>query len=249
MKKTITAILVASVLLLASCTQGTTASGSDNLSLEAQFDLTGKAPEKSFLTVKGSGESVEKDSVDTATGASKNKGTEVLNSYRGDADGKSTLPAGIQSLLKYGVSPESAYVTDAPVATKDAEGVITVQYLHRGRAYKMVSDKAGQFAVPTGDYLSRVIAALQADGSNLIAPEFSATGKVENLDWSKVWDTTIAAGTVIATVTAQDGTVTEIKTGAVISDVPASATPYVGTFQVTLEGTFLTLKGDLTTQK
>jgi len=220
-----------------------------DLSVEAQFNLNGKEPTKSFLSVKGSGASVTKDTVDTVTGASKNKGTEVLNSYRNGADGKSTLPGGIQSLLKYGVSPESQYLADGAIASKAADGTITVQYLHRGRAYKMVSDKKGIFSVPAGNYKSRVIAVLQKDGTNMIAKEFSSTGKIADINWAKVWDTAVPAGTLLATSTAADGKVTEIKTGPVMDDLALSSTPYVGSFQLTLTGTFLTIKADLDLKK
>lgn len=246
MKKIIVATFSALILTLTSCAP--TMAKAD-LALEAQFDLTGKNFDKAFLTVQGTGESVLKDSVDVATGASKMKGTEVLNSYRSDAEKKSLLPGGIQSLVKYGVSSETSYLQDRPNASKAADGVITVQYLHRGRAYKMISDAKGQFTVPSGNYVSRVIASLQPDGFNLIAPEYSATGKVEDLDWAKVWDSSIPAGTLIEARTADDGKITEFKTSGVVADVPTSAKPYAGTFQVTLEGSFLTIKGDLNLTK
>ncbi len=220
-----------------------------DLSLEAQFNLNGKDLTKSFMTVTGPGVSVLKDTVDTVTGASKNKGTEVINSYGKGADGKSTLPGSIQSLFKYGVSPEIDFLKDKPVASKAADGTITVQYLHRGRAYKMVSDKNGVFNLPNGDYKSRVVAVLLKDGFNSVAKEFSPTGKVDDINWAKVWDTSIPAGTLLARSTAADGKVTEIKTGAVVNDLAASSTPYTGALQLTLNGTFLTIKGDLNLKK
>ncbi len=237
MKKFLAAVaVIALVLSTIGCSKA-------DLSVEAQFDITGMDLSKSFLTVSGPGESVTKDTVDVASGASKAKGTEVLNTYRNGADGKNTLPGGLQSLLKYGVSPESFFSGDALNAVKAADGTITIQYAHRGTAYKMVSDTKGQFTLPGANCLKRKIANLEADGSQLVSTDFSATGKVADIDWAKVWDTGIAEGTVITTVKAADGAVTEVKTGPVVEDVAASATPYKGVFKTTLEGTLFTMKG------
>ncbi len=237
MKRILIAVVVSLVMMAGSFAA--------ELYVEAQFDIAGKALSKSFLTVKGPGESVTKDTVDVASGASKMKGTEVLNSYRVGADKKNTLPAGLQSLLKYGVSPESFFIGDALNATKAKDGVITIQYAHRGTAYIMVSDKKGQFTIPGADCKLRKIANLEADGSQKVSTDFSPTGKVADIVWAKVWDASIADGKVITTITAADGKVTEVKTGKIVVDAAPSATPYVGVFKVTLKDNFLTMKADL----
>ena len=165
MKRIITALSVALIM-----SAGAFAS---DLFVEAQFDITGKVPAKSFLTVKGATASVDKDTIDATTGASKAKGTEVLNTYRAGADKKATLPAGLQSLLKYGVSPEKIFTDDALNASKAADGTITIQYAHRGTAYIMVSDKTGKFVIPGAACKLRKIANLQADGTQLVSKDFS----------------------------------------------------------------------------
>ncbi len=241
MKRIITAAVVALMI-------STSAFASD-LFVEAQFDITGKVPAKSFLTVKGAAASVNKDTIDVATGASKGKGTEILNTYRAGADKKATLPGGLQSLLKYGVSPEAQYASDNLNATKAKDGVITIQYAHRGTAYIMVSDKKGQFTLPGADCKMRKIANLEADGTQLVSKDFSPTGKVADINWAKVWDTTIADGTLITKVKAADGKETEVKTGKVTVDAAPSATPYVGVFLVTLTGNLMTMKADLDLKK
>lgn len=217
------------------------------LVLEAQFDWTAADLSVSYLTVKGSGESVEKDTIDVATGASKAKGTEILNSYRNDKDGKNTLPGGIQSLLKYGVSPAEDFATDNLQVAKAADGVITVQYIHRGTAYKMVSDAAGKFPLP-GSYLKRAVGTL-VDGEQVVSTDFSASGHAKDADWAKIWDASVPAGTLIATVKNADGTEKVVKTGEVVPDVAASATPYTGFFQLSLDGKVLKMKGELSQAK
>ena len=217
------------------------------LSLESQFDWTAADLSASYLTVKGSGESVEKDTIDVATGASLAKGTEVLNSYRNDADGKNTLPGGIQSLLKYGVSPAVDFATDNLQVAQAADGVITVQYIHRGTAYKMVSDASGVFALP-GNYQKRAVGAL-VNEEQIVSKDFSATGLAKDADWAKIWDASVPAGTLVATVKNDDGTEKEFKTGEVVADVAASAKAYTGSFQLTLTGSVLNIKGDLSQAK
>ncbi len=237
MKRIITAVVVSLVMA--------TSAFAAELYVEAQFPIDGKAPAKSFLTVKGPGESVTKDAVDVATGASKAKGTEVLNTYRVGADKKNTLPAGLQSLLKYGVSPEKYFSGDMLNAVKAKDGVITIQYAHRGTAYIMVSDKKGQFTLPGADCKLRKIANLEADGSQKVSTDFSPTGKVADIVWAKVWDASIADGNLITTVTAADGKVTEVKTGKIVVDVAPSATPFIGVFKTSLKDNFFTMKADL----
>lgn len=220
-----------------------------DLYVEAQFDVTAKDLSKSYLTVAGAAASVTKDTVDVASGASKAKGTEILNTYRNGADKKSMLPGGLQSLLKYGVSPAHYFTGDKLTVEQAKDGVITVQYVHRGTAYKMVSDKKGNFVLPGADCKLRKIANLEKDGSQTVAKEFSPTGKVEDISWAKVWDTNIADGTVIASVTGADGKVTEVKTGKVTVDAGASANPYAGTLNMTFKNNILFMKADLNIKK
>lgn len=239
MKKTLTTLVLGSFLTLGAFAA--------DLTVEAQFDITGKDLTKSYLTVKGPGASVDKDTVDAATGASKNKGTEVLNTYRRDAANKNLLPGGIQSLLKYGVSVKD-FVVDNLTVSKAANGVITVQYVHRGTAYRMITDATGKLAIPAGNQQKRVVAFLK-DGVNVVSKEFSPTGDVKDIQWAKVWDNAVPAGTLMATSRAADGKVTEIKTSAVMVDAPDSAAPYLGTFQFTLNGNILLIKADLNLKK
>lgn len=236
--KTLLSFVVAALLL-------TAGAWAADLSVDAVFDVTGKAPEKGFLTVKGPTASVEKDTLDAVAGASKFKGTAVWNGYRAGADKKNALPNGPQSLVKYAVSPLKQFEADHLTVAKAADGVITVQYIHRGTAYKIVTDKTGKLVFPGADTKSRVVAVLNGE-ANLVAKDFAPSGTVADVNWAKVWDPSVPDGTVIAKVKAADGKITEVKTGKVVDDLATSATPYTGTLQLTFTGTLLTVKGDLT---
>ena len=218
-----------------------------DLSVESQFSVTGKDTSKAFLTVKGAQGSVDKDTLDAVTGASRSKGTEVWNAYRNGADNKPAFPAGLQSLFKYGVSPLNQFEADALSVVKAKDGVITFQYVHRGKAYRLSTDKTGALVLPLVGQ-SRAIAVLDKAGNNVVSKVFSATGKVADLDWAKVWDTKIADGAVIAKVADASGKVTEVKTGKVVDDVATSTAAFTGTIKVTFDGTWIRLVGDLTSK-
>jgi len=216
-----------------------------DLSVEAQFNITGKDAVKSFLTVKGPGASVVKDSVDpkkvdVVGAASLNKGTEVWNTYRADAAKAATLPLGIQNLVKYGVSNEAQYKADKLQATKAADGVITIQFIHRGNALKIVTDKKGQLDVEKGLQFKRVLGYIAGEGPQVLSTDFAPSGTIADVDYAKVWDEKIAAGKDVGG---------KAKTSAVLPDVSPSKTPYTGVAQFTLVGDILTIKADFTTKK
>ena len=210
-----------------------------DLSVDAKFDLTGKDPAGSYLTFKGALISVEKDQVDVVTGASKQEGTEKWNAYRPDVKGKNTLPGAFNHLVKYGVSPESQYQSDLPTAWKNADGSITIQFQHRGTAIKLTTDKDGKFTFPVGDYKTRRIGTNpDAKGVMVFHPDFSKDGTVAGIDWTKVWDPSVADGKAI------NGTTT--LTGKIFNDKGVSTLYlWTGAVQVTLNGTVVTVKGDL----
>lgn len=231
MKKMI-ALIVTSAVLVAGALAA-------DLTVDAQFDLTGKDIAGSYFSFKSAIVSLEKDQVDAVTGASKHEGTVKWNYLRPDVKGKSTFPAGFQSLVKYPVSPEKQYAVDLPKAWKNADGSITFQYLHRGTAYEFTTDTSGKLLFPVGDYKLRKIGLIDANGVNIIHPDFSKDGTVAGIDWKAVWDNSIADGKVINNVAAQ-------KTGKVTVDKGASTLYlWTGALQVTLDGTKVTVKGEL----
>lgn len=211
-----------------------------DLSVESQFSVSGKDATKAFLTVQGAKGSVQKDTLDAVSGASHNKGTAVWNGYAKGADKKAALPLGLQNVVKYGVSPEAQFADDGLTVAKAADGVITIQYVHFGYAFQIVTDKTGAVTLPAGGK-SRQIAVLEKGGANLVAKEFSPTGKVADIDWAKVWDDSVGTGAVIAKVGTK-----EAKVGKVVTDTATSANAYAGTFKITFDGTWVHVAADLT---
>jgi len=218
-----------------------------DLTIDARIDLSGKDFANSYFSFKGALAAIEKATVDPAkvdalSGASLPLlATEKWNTFRPDVKGKTTFPGGIQSLLKYPLSAKAQYAADLPTAWKNPDGSITIQYHHRGTAYKMTTDKDGKLSLPVGDYKSRKIGNAPAEGKVqcVISKDFSKDGTVAGIDWAKVWDPKIADGTVIAE--GNSG-----KTGKITDDKGASMMYlWTGNLLVTLNGTILTVKGEL----
>ena len=214
-----------------------------DLSVEAQFTITGANAVKSFLTVKGPTASVTKDSVDPAKvdamgGASLKKGTEIWNTYRADAAKAGNFPLGFQNLVKYGVSPIAQFKADALSVVKAADGVITIQYAHRGTAMKIVTDKNGKLDLEKGTQLKRTIGFINGE-SQTFGTDFAPSGTISDINFAKVWDTKIAGGKEVG----------KVKTSDIMPDTAASKTAFVGTVQFTLKGDILNIKAELNMKK
>ena len=220
-----------------------------DLSVDAKFDLSGKDIAGSYLTFSGKLISVEKAQVDPAkvdalSAASTQEATEMWNMYRPDVKGSSTMPGGFQHIVKYAVSSAAQHKSDLPAAWKNADGSITLQFIHRGSAFKLTTDTTGKLQLPVGDFKTRKIGMAPAEGSldSPISTDFSKDGTVAGVDWKKVWDPAVADGTVIAGQANQ-------KTGKVLDDKGSSKIYlWTGALQVTLNGTIVTIKGDLTAE-
>lgn len=210
-----------------------------DLTVDAKFDLSGKDPAGSYFSFKSPIVSLDKDQVDTVTGASKAQGTMKWNYLRPDVKGKATFPAGFQSVVKYAVASDEFVKSDVPSAWKNSDGSITIQYTHRGTAYKITTDKNGMLQFPTQDAVFRKIGYVDPKAGVVLSTDFSKDGTTATIDWAKVWDATVADGKAINGVANQ-------KTGKITADVGMSDL-YVweGALQVTLNGTVVTIKGDL----
>lgn len=186
----------------------------------------------------------DKDALDAATGASAKNSTELFQPYLLDVKGKNTLPNGLRGLFLFAVAPASQRTDDNLTATKAADGTITVQFAHRGTAYKLVTDKSGKFSFPKGDYVRRPIGFIQGAGPQVLHTDFSADGTAAKVDWKKVWDSKIAGGKEI-----KAGVAT--KTGAIMDDngLAEAMFGWEGSLQVALDKNILTISGGLTAVK
>ena len=205
-----------------------------DLAVYVQVNLTQQDDANNYLTFKGANNSVEKDSFDAVAGASKGLATELFNSYRRDVKGAPTMPGGLRGLFLYGVAGDATRTGDNLQASQASDGTITIRSVHRGTAYELVTDKTGKLSLPNGNYRMRKI----GHTDNQIHPDFSSNGKVANVDWAKVWNSSIADGKTVGT--------TASKTGKIMSDVATSSYfQFAGALQVKIEGKFLKVYGEL----
>ena len=226
MKKTV--ILVLLIMLSAMALYAA------DLAVYSQVNLTEKDDANNYFTFRGSNNESEKDSFDAVAGASKGHTTELFNTYRRDIKGKPTMPAGLRGLFLYSVAGNETVKGDNLTAVQAGDGTITIRFVHRGTAYEIVTDKAGKLSLPKGNYRMRKI----GHSDNTIHPDFSSTGKTANVDWNKVWNTSIADGKQVGS--------TSSKTGKVTDDYATSDFfKLAGTLQAKIEGKFLKVYGEL----
>jgi len=225
---------IAFILVLAFVSAGAYAA---DLSISTQVNLATADYANNFFTFKGSVGASEKDqfvlAADATSGASKLESTVIFNPYRTDVKGKKLLPAGLRGLFLYGIADYGTLKADA-LNVSSSNGVITIQSVHRGTAYKIVTDSSGKLAFPGGSFSMRVIGATD----NLIHTDFSASGKTADVDWTKVWNPSTPDGKAVGTTTA--------KTGKIAADAPASELfAWEGSLQVSFDGKILRVSGEL----
>lgn len=186
----------------------------------------------------------DKDTLDATSGASKAGSTHFFMPYLYDVKGKTVLPSGLRGLFLFAVAPNSQRTDDNLTASKAADGVITVQYVHRGTAYRLVTDKTGKLSFPKGDYTRRAIGFIQGAGPQVLSLDFSADGKVSTANWAKIWDPKTPDGKEIKAGVAS-------KTGKIMDDngVDEAMFKWEGQLQVTLNGSILKIVGGLNAVK
>jgi len=207
------------------------------LSIDYQVNAVADDVAGNYLTFKGPVSSSNKDQYDATTGASKLESTFTFNYYRNDIFGKKILPGALRGLFLYPIALKDR-TEDALNVTKNADGSIRIRYTHRGTANEIVTDKAGKITFPGFTAQTRKIGYIAGEGPQVIAPDFSTSGKAANVDWAKVWDAKIAGGKVIGTTTQ--------KTGDITPDTATSElVGYEGALQFTFDGKILKIVGDL----
>lgn len=212
-----------------------------DLEIETQVNVAMPDDANNYFSFKGPVGAVAKDqfvAIDAVSGASKLKGTEVFNKYRLDVQNKATLPSGLRGLFLYGLSGNPTRLSDGLTVLKAADGTIVIRMVHRGTAYEISTDKSGIIALPSFSVMMRKI----GHTDNIISTDFSATGKVADVAWVKVWDASIADGKVVGT--------TASKTGKIGPDLATSNFFYYeGNLKVTFENNILRIKGALDAKK
>jgi hypothetical protein len=236
-------------LALVACGGNTTAAaapvsdGSEDLKIDFQLNTTAADPTNNYFTFAGNIRymAAEKDQVDVTTGASTLRSTEVFQAYLYDVEGKTTMSSGLRGLFLFGVNTFSSMEDDNLVANKAADGTITVQFTHRGTAYRIMTDKNGKLSFPNGSFESRAIGYIKGGGPQVISTDFSADGTAATVDYAKVWDSSVAGGKIITEGVAN-------KTGDIAKNVASADSMYYfgGTLDASLAGGILKIAGALT---
>ncbi|GHV96334.1 hypothetical protein AGMMS50293_26540 [Spirochaetia bacterium] len=118
--------------------------------------------------------------------------------------------------------------------------MITIQYAHRGIAYRIVTDAQGRVSFPRGAYSARTIGYIQGANPQVISRDFSSDGTAAKIDYAKVWDSKIAGGNSIP------GNA-NAKTGTIINDWEDSTIfRWSGNLQFTFDRNILKITGSLT---
>jgi hypothetical protein len=113
-----------------------------------------------------------------------------------------------------------------------------LRFVHRGTAFEIVTDAAGRLSLPATGMKTRKI----GHTDNTISADFSATGKIADVDWKKVWDTSIADGKPIGAAPA--------KTGKITADTATSDMfQWAGACQFAYDGKILKISAALDAKK
>jgi hypothetical protein len=228
------------VLFLVVCFAAAGTLFAQNLNIDFQYNVS--APDAgNYLTFLGPLRYilVNKDTYDAVSGASKQKTTALFVPYQTDIMGKAAFPSGVRGLFLYPVSSPETRQQDNLNVSKAANGVITIQYAHRGTAYRIVTDNQGRVNFPRGSYSSRVIGYIQGAGPQVISRDFSSDGTAARIDWAKVWNARVAAG---SSIPGHD----TAKTGEIVNDWETSSMFFwTGPLQFTFDRNILKITGTL----
>lgn len=184
---------------------------------------------------------VDKDHADEVSGASALGSTHVFQPYIYDVNGQRTFSGGLRGVFLFAVTPYTQVEGDNFNASKAADGTITIQYAHRGTAYRIITDANGSLAFPNGTFEKRAIGYIASGAPQVISMDFSTDGTAATVDWAKVWDSSVADGKLV------DDKSTK-TTGPIARDADAATSMYYydGALTVAIEGDILTIDGFLT---
>ncbi|MDR3147382.1 MAG: hypothetical protein LBU00_03275 [Treponema sp.] len=181
----------------------------------------------------------EKDAFDAVTGASRQKSTSLFAPIQTDIMGRATISQGFRGILLFPVAPDTIRQEDK-LHIYQAGDIITIEYAHRGVAYRVQTDKNGNISFPRGGYVMRTIGYIQGQDPQVISRDFSSDGTADGIDWQKVWNPGTPSGRAVAAGN-------NALTGPIQNDYGDMMAMFNwdGTLQVRLAGTILTIQGTL----
>ncbi|MDR2303584.1 MAG: hypothetical protein LBE10_03245 [Treponema sp.] len=185
----------------------------------------------------------DKDAFDAVSGASRQKSTSLFAPIQTDIMGRATISGGFRGLLLFPLAPDSMRTEDNLHVYKEGT-VITMEYVHRGAAYRIQTDRQGNISFPRGSYVMRTIGYIKDRDPQVISLDFSGNKSAETVDWRKIWDPETPSGKAI-----DSGS--ETRTGPIQNDYGDMMAMFNwdGTLQVTFENSILTIKGALRPMK
>ena len=215
--------------------------GSEDLKIDFQLNTAG-ADSANYFNFSGNIRYMAaEDKLDEVSGASAAGATHLFNAYRYDIEGKQVFPGGLRSLFLFATNPWAQFQSDGVNAVKNSDGSISIQYSHRGTAYRITTDASGILSFPNGKFELRAIGYISGSNPQVISKDFSADGTAATIDWAKVWDSSVADGKKIDETS--DKTTDKISTDLA---APNSMFYYDGKLKVSLNAEILKISGFLT---
>jgi hypothetical protein len=229
--------IVVFIVILLGC--GALAAAQD-LSIDYRFDVSGGA-EGNYLSYTSAIRYVaaDRDSFDAVSGASRQKSTSLFAPIQSDIMGRATISGGFRSLLMFPLAPDSVRREDNLHVYQEG-AVITMEYVHRGVAYRIQTDNRGSISFPRGSYVMRTIGYIRGEGPQVLSTDFSADKTAAGVDWRKVWDPRIPSERPV-----DSGS--DSVTGPIQNDYGDMMAMFNwdGTLAVGFENSILTIKGVL----
>jgi hypothetical protein len=211
-----------------------------DLSIDYRFNVSGPA-EGNYLSYTSAIRYIaaDRDSFDAVTGASRQKSTSLFAPIQSDIMGRATISGGFRSLLMFPLADDSVRREDNLHVYREG-AVITMEYVHRGVAYRIQTDSRGNIGFPRGSYVMRTIGYIKGNGPQVISADFSSDKTAAGVDWRKVWDPNTPSGRAVDSGSPD-------KTGPIQNDYGDMMAMFNwdGTLEVRLENSVLTIKGVL----
>jgi hypothetical protein len=211
-----------------------------DLTIDYRYNVSGPDPEN-FLTYTSAIRYIaaDADTYDAASGASQQHSTLLFAPIQTDIMGRATISTGLRGLLLFPVAPGETRTEDNLNAHKDGN-IITVEYVHRGVAYRIQTDEQGNLSFPRGGYVMRTIGYIQGHDPQVISGDFSSDRTAATVDWRKVWDFAVPSGSLVDSKS-------EARTGPIRNDYGDMMAMFNwdGTLHMSLENSILTITGVL----
>jgi hypothetical protein len=211
-----------------------------DLSIDYRFDVSGRTG-GNYLSYTSAIRYIaaDKDSFDAVSGASKQKSTSLFAPIQTDIMGRATISGGFRSLLMFPLAADTVRVEDNLHVYREGN-VITMEYVHRGVAYRIQTDRQGNISFPRGSYVMRTIGYIKGHDPQVISTDFSADSTAAGVDWKKVWDPKTPSGRPVDSAS-------ETITGPIQNDYGDMMAMFNwdGTLELGFENSILTIKGVL----